>query len=618
MTFKMVSGNEAVAYAALASGVKVIAGYPGTPSSEVIASLLKQGEFSGTKIEWSTSEKVATEVAGAAAWAGKRAMCTMKMSGLNVAYDSLCGIAYSGCNGGMVVYVCDDPGVTTGMVEQDIRGFAAMTDMVVLEPANVKESYEMIKYAFELSEFIGYPVFVRSVTNVAQSHSAIEIEDRVLPSDEPATFTKDITKYTKAGAKICMDQHRGIIEGLEKSYGHIYENKINKLNINENAKIGVVSVGVANTYINEAISLINRYCDTTVEISTLRVGATIPYPVNELNAMLEACDKLVIIEENATYLERQAMVQAYKLGKQVEIIGKEDKTLSPIGAFDALIVAGAIASAFDITLPQTLLAKGEASKAMAAPRPIGVCAGCPHRGTYLGINKAIRNLGYKKDEVIVTGDIGCTILGMNPPFDTLWTEVSMGASIPLAQGFKYAGIEKPVIATIGDSTFFLGGFPGLVNAIQHNINMTVVILDNSWTAMTGMQVNPNTPQEYQYEGCKEVSIVNTIAGLGVFPVVVDPFNQTETIAAIEGAIKHEGMSIVIAKRECTIQSNRRGVKYNTITLDTDKCNSCKACVRMTGCPAISFNADGIVIDEKTCNGCGLCAGFCAKDAIILS
>jgi indolepyruvate ferredoxin oxidoreductase alpha subunit len=231
MTKKMVLANEAVALAALRAGVKVVTGYPGTPSSEVIGSLLKMKNLDGTKVEWSTNEKVAFEVAAGASWAGHRAMCTMKMSGLNVAYDSIIGVAYSGCVGGLVIYVTDDPGVTTGMAEQDTRGFALMSDMPMLEPGSVEESYELTKFAFELSEAIQSPVFVRSVTNVAQSHGIVDVEERVLPDGPKPLPEKNISKYTKAGAAICMAQHRRLIESLAKAAQVIEEKGLNKLSL---------------------------------------------------------------------------------------------------------------------------------------------------------------------------------------------------------------------------------------------------------------------------------------------------------------------------------------------------------------------------------------------------
>ena len=201
MKTKIVSGNEALALGALRAGVKVVSGYPGTPSSGVISSLINM-QLDDRYIEWSTNEKVAFEIAAGAAWAGQRALCTMKMSGLNVAYDSLISIAYSGVNGGLVVYVADDPGVSAGMPEQDSRGFALMSDMVMIEPGSVIEAYELTQTAFEISEEVKGPVFIRMVASVANSHGPIPIKDAVSPAGEAVLPEKDIAKYTKAGPAI--------------------------------------------------------------------------------------------------------------------------------------------------------------------------------------------------------------------------------------------------------------------------------------------------------------------------------------------------------------------------------------------------------------------------------
>lgn len=618
MTKKIVGGNEAVALAALAAGVKVVTGYPGTPSSEVIGSLWKMGKMEGTEVEWSTNEKVAFEVAAAAAWAGKRAMCTMKMSGLNVAYDSVIGIAYSGCTGGLVIYVTDDPGVTTGMAEQDTRGFALMSDMPMLEPGSVEDSYDLIKFAFELSEGIQSPVFVRSVTNVSQSHGVVDVEERALPSEDKPVMEKNISKYTKAGAGICMEQHRRLIESLEQAGRMIEEKGLNKLHLaQEKGGLGIISVGVVNGYLEEGLELAAGAGCRPKAVSTLKLISTVPFPAKEVQTLLGHCDTLLVLEELEPHLEKGVYLEAYKMGAKVRIVGKEDATLSRIGEYNAGHVVKGLFSALNMTVPEDLIKASTEAEKKAAARPITTCAGCPHRGTYMAINRAIKNAGFKKDDVIVTGDIGCTILGINPPFHTLWTEVAMGASIPMAQGFVYSGMETPVISTIGDSTFFHAGIPGLINAIQHGVNLTAVIMDNGWTAMTGMQVNPGTNIDYQQEGCKQLDLAQVVQGLGVEHFfIVDPYDLEETTKAVEKALSLPGVKVVMPRRECAIQAGRRKVKYGKVTVDAEKCNTCKLCINTTGCPAIELGEDSIIIDYAQCNGCGLCAQVCKRSAIV--
>lgn len=616
MVMRNLSGNEAVAQAALAAGAKVITGYPGTPSSEAIGSIWKE-QIEGVHIEWSSNEKVALEIAGAASWANQRALCTMKMSGLNVAYDSLISFVYSGGKGGFVVYVCDDPGVSAGMPEQDVRGFALMSDMPVLEPHSVADSYAMTLYAFELSEAIGGPVMLRSVTNVAQSHAIVDIPEAPPFAKREPLLEKDIFKYTKAGAKICMDQHRDLIARLDAAQQKITADGLNKLTLGEKGGLGIVTVGVINAFIGEALELAAEAGLKTDGFSFLKVAASNPTPAAELDKLIAHCGSIAVIEENEPYVERAAFLRAYKAGKLLPIIGKESGALSRIGSMGAVSILKAVYAALGKELPAQLIPY-EGADALCAARPIGVCAGCPHRGVYIGINQAVKKLGHKKDEVMVTGDIGCTILGMSPPFHTLWTEIAMGASIPMAQGYHYAGLKTPVIATIGDSTFMHGGMPGLLNAVQNKVDLTAIIMDNGWTAMTGMQVNAGTAPEFQQPGDKQrVDIADIVRGLGVTQLfIVDPYDLPKITQLLTEVIPLPGVKVILARRECAIQAGRRKVFYGKSSIVEDTCTKCKVCINVTGCPAIVFDGEKVFIDEEQCNGCGVCNSLCKFGAIV--
>ena len=610
---KSISGNEAVAVAALHSGATVITGYPGTPSSEAVGSLWGKAP-SGVTVQWSINEKVALEIAAAAAWAGRRGMCCMKMSGLNVAYDSLVSIAYSGCTGALVVYVCDDPGVSAGMPEQDVRGFAKMTDMPVIDLATVEESYTLTRYAFELSERIQSPVMLRSVTSVALSHATANIPDAPLIQPREPELIKDINKYTKAGAAICMRQHADLIERLALAQKLMHVDGLNTLNIVEGADCGMALAGVAAEYYNEGLEIAKKYADIG-EISTLVVRASVPLPKEEVNALISSCKRIAVIEENEPYLEHGVMVEAQKAQSRVRIFGKEDGSLSRIGSFDAITVAKAILKLFGHELPGELINTGSPER-LCARRPIGVCAGCPHRGVFIAINDAVKKLGYKKDEVMVTGDRGCTILGMSPPFETLWTEVSMGASSPMAQGFVHAGVKTPVISTIGDSTFLHGGIPGLINCVQHQTPVLTIIMDNGWTGMTGMQVNAGTASEYQPSGSR-VDIANIVRALGVEQFrIADPYDLPAITKDIYELLQLGGVKVLLARRECAIQAGRRKVKYGAVHIDETKCTRCKACILKSGCPALVFDGSRVSVDRAQCNGCGVCQSLCAFSAIV--
>jgi indolepyruvate ferredoxin oxidoreductase alpha subunit len=325
---------------------------------------------------------------------------------------------------------------------------------------------------------------------------------------------------------------------------------------------------------------------------------------------------VVVLEELEPYLEREVVLEARRMGFEGCVMGKLDGALERVGEYGVRQVVQAVASALDLELPDDVFEERAGPEVLAAARPITVCAGCPHRGTFMAINQALRNLKLGKDEVMVTGDIGCTILGMNEPFETVWNEVAMGASVSLAQGYVHSGLETPVIATIGDSTFFHAGMPGLINAVQHRVPLTLIVMDNGWTAMTGMQTNPGTDAAFQPAGNRRVDLAQLIPAMGVEHFfVIDPFELEPSTAVVEEALELPGVKVILSRQECAIQAQRRGLEAGTVEVDAEACTLCRRCITITGCPAISLGDETVVIDEALCYGCGLCAQVCPFDAI---
>ena len=657
MATKLLTGNEALALGALHAGIKVATGYPGTPSTGALTSLLDM-QPSGVHVEWSTNEKVAFEIAAAAAWAGQRALCTMKMSGLNVAYDSLVSAAHSGITGGLVIYVADDPGANAGMVEQDSRGFALMSDLPMLDPVSVQDAYDLTRAAFDLSEAIGSPVFVRLVTANASSFSVIELPDEppTWPERQPK-LVRDINIYTKAGAAIAQAQHRDVIRRLERAEGWIAARGLNVLRISESANqrisesanhespitnqdhspfairhslirhspfahspfahsLGLLAAGITAAYLDEAFEIAARYGFDPEAASVLRIVSVHPLPHEEIRALLRHCDTILVLEELDPTTENAVYIEAQRMGWEGTIIGKRSGHFERVGEYGVRHVVQGIAAALGLEIPADLFRGQSEAEALAAARPITVCAGCPHRGTFMAINQAVRRAGYKKDDVMVTGDIGCTILGMNPPFNTVWNELSMGASIGMAMGFVHAGVKTPVIATIGDSTFYHAGLPALVNAVQHQTPITVIIMDNGWTSMTGMQINPGTCEQFQGAGDARLDIARIVPALGVDQFwIVDPFEMDDMARVLGDALTLPGVKVLLARQECAIPAKRRGDEAGTIKVIDENCNQCKLCITVTGCLAITLSEESILIDPDQCYGCGLCAVVCKRDAI---
>jgi indolepyruvate ferredoxin oxidoreductase alpha subunit len=668
------TGDEAVARAALEVGVDVATGYPGNPGTKAITALIPLAQQYGMAVEWSVNEKVALEVATGAAWAGKRSLVGMKMSGVNVMADSLLSVAHSGVTGALVIYAVDDVGVYYGMVEQDTRYYAQLASLPLLMPASPEEAYAMTRMAFSVSEETGAPVFVLSTTAVANAITAMKVGKIERDAHkQPAHFSRNLAKFTKAAPQWCRDQHADTIQRLEQA-GELFrktstENgpplvytlpELGKHELSAGTRrCGIVVAGVSYAYLQD---LRMQYPERFADIPMLKLGVVNPLPRQELLEFLTHVDVALVLEELDPIIETQILALIAESGLKVEVLGKRSGLLPRVGDYSLELVETALASLDERTgRPPTWvkLRSPESSAGMqemplpddskldsdeqetpgmnghrrheaispseiaAPPRSLEFCPGCPHRMTYYALNRAIEQLGFTKDEVITTGDVGCTIIGMNAPLDACWTEVSMGASIGLAQGFKYAGIERPVLAAMGDGTFYHNGIAGLLNAVQSGVNLTLIILDNSKIAMTGMQPDPGTGRRVNGEPSVRADIAMLVRGCGVEYVKrLNPYDLQLMIDALTDAMKRPGVSVVIAEAPCTMQGIL--IKEEAVQVDLDACMAGRGCedtpcYHKVGCPSVILSMeDGhprLSIDTATCVACGLCAAACPFDAI---
>jgi len=606
---KLLSGNEAVAQGALESGVEIVTGYPGTPSSELIpflADIVKKENLE-IYVEWSVNEKVAFDIATAAAWSGKRVLVTMKMAGLNVASDTLINIVNKGVKGGMVIYVTDDPGTHAGCTEQDSRFYSLISLAPILDPSDPMDAKKLTKIAFEASEKIRIPIILRSTTNVAHTMGIVEC-DNYSSSLKRFKFKKDAQNYTTILAnranqrRLLLKKHVEILELFNKF-------NLNQLDIKNN--FGVIASGVSWTYLQEIINYFG------LELSTLKIDSENPWPENKVGKMIQNVDKILVIEEQEPIIETMVKKTTANIKKIIPVLGKEDGTLSRVGENNTENVVNAVSKLIDrkLEFEKNIQLDRNKVKFYNSESNLTFCAGCSHRATYYIINKAIKKLGFKQDEIIVTGDIGCTSLGVYKPLETLWTEVTMGASIGLAHGFKISGTTKPVIATLGDSTFFHSGIPPLVNAIQYGSDLTVIILDNLWTSMTGFQPNPNTGKNLFGKPSNTISISRITEAIGAPTIIIKPFEVEKSINIVAEIISKKGVKVIISKEECVLQKMRHGHNNIPYYIDQEKCTKCGACLKNTSCPAIIKDNNQYLIDNNVCTGCGICAHICPINAI---
>jgi len=606
---KLLSGNEAVAQGALESGVEIVTGYPGTPSSELIpflADIVKKENLE-IYVEWSVNEKVAFDIATAAAWSGKRVLVTMKMAGLNVASDTLINIVNKGVKGGMVIYVTDDPGTHAGCTEQDSRFYSLISLAPILDPSDPMDAKKLTKIAFEASEKIRIPIILRSTTNVAHTMGIVEC-DNYSSSLKRFKFKKDAQNYTTILAnranqrRLLLKKHVEILELFNKF-------NLNQLDIKNN--FGVIASGVSWTYLQEIINYFG------LELSTLKIDSENPWPENKVGKMIQNVDKILVIEEQEPIIETMVKKTTANIKKIIPVLGKEDGTLSRVGENNLENVASALSKLINkkLEFEEKIQIDINKIKSYKSERALTFCAGCSHRATYYIINKAIKKLGFKQDEIIVTGDIGCTSLGVYKPLETLWTEVTMGASIGLAYGFKIAGATKPVIATLGDSTFFHSGIPPLINAMQYGCDLTVIVLDNLWTSMTGFQPNPNTGKNLFGKPSNTISISRITEAIGAPTIIIKPFEVEKSINIVAEIISKKGVKVIISKEECVLQKVRHGIKNIPYYIDQEKCTKCGACLKNTSCPAIIKDNNRYLIDNNVCTGCGICAHICPINAI---
>ena len=599
MHTEFLMGNEAIALGALAAGVNVVAGYPGTPSTEVLETVAKR-RTDDVYVEWSINEKAAMEVAAGAAYAGARAMVTMKQVGLNVASDPLMSLEYIGVKGGMVVMVADDPGPISSQTEQDTRTFAQFSKLPCFDPSSVAEAYEMVQEAFELSERLGTPVFFRATTRVDHGYESIQVADPAeWRHNSPEGFVKDPSRWV-IFPRLSVVNHAKIEARnaqLSQDFSSYKRNFITS-EVGEGVRRGVATHGINYAYVSENLS---GACQPRV----LRVATPFPFPEQLAVEFLKGLDEVLCVEELDSFIERQLTYVCGKYGLDVRIRGKLTGDMAPSGENTVESVGDALA-AFMGTEP--VAAPAPDPEAPTLPiRPPVLCAGCPHRASFYAVKCAM-----KGKKTIFCGDIGCYTLGNAAPLDMVDTCLCMGAGVNIAQGVFHTEPDTACFAFVGDSTFFASGITGTINAFYNQANMTLVVLDNSTTAMTGHQPHPGTGRTMMGEVVAKVNIEAVLRGIGLTVVeTVDPLDHKLAVETVRRVAAEPGVKAIIFKSPCVVLAKPQAHSK----VDPNKCVGCQRCVKQLGCPGLVPKGDKVVIDESLCTGCTLCEQVCPFDAI---
>ena len=596
-------GNEAIARGAVEAGVAFASTYPGTPSSEISLNLFQMSHESDLYFEYSTNEKVALEVAAAAANSGVRSMCMMKHVGLNVAADVLMTMAYIGTRAGLVILTADDPFMFSSQNEQDNRYYGKLSGLPVLEPSSVAEAREMTAAAFELSEKLQEPVILRTTTRINHSTAVVSL-GRLQRPVAAGDFEKDPFRYVCVPA-VSRRLHVKLLENIAAA-GKLSETSSFNF-ISGEGSWGVICNGVSYAYAADAVK------DLSIEkkVKILRIGFSHPLPGQLIKGFLKECDKVLVIEEGEPYMEEAVKALAQEAGLTLPIRGKAEDLFSRLYEFDPALVRRCMAAFFGV--PYTPAAAVDLSDLPQVPnRPPNLCAGCSHRATFYAVKKATEGM-----DTLYPSDIGCYTLGFLPPLSMADFVVCMGASAGTAGGFSKV-TDKKVIAFIGDSTFFHSGIAGLTNAVFNNHDFTLVILDNRTTAMTGHQPNPGVDmQELNYEGYGRVDIEALVKALGVAHVsVIKPYNVRKSISSIREAVAHQGVSVVISREKCSLYAKSLKQLKGKAFYVGDKCKNHRDCINDLGCPAFYLEAEQVRIDPDLCVGCAVCAQICPEHAIL--
>ncbi len=622
-------GNDAIVRGALEAGLNVAAGYPGTPSSEIIENLAKIAKEKNLYIEWSINEKVALEVAAAASFAGLTSMAVMKQPGLNVAADFLLHLSGSGTRGPMVLLSADDPGALSSVNEGESRYYAKLMEIPLLEPGDFQEAKDMTKWAFELSDKIKNVVLLRTVTRL--SHASGTVVTGELPkTDNNAFFKHD---------GFIIDPNEGTMMSPPVEYKHTLQQQklkqatelfedspFNTYEGPENPEVLIVTSSICSLYSREAVNLL----DAEDKVGILKLGTTWPLPPRLMEKNLKRCEKIFFVEEVLPFLEEEVKIFAAEIAGEIgpkKFYGKKDGLLQSTNEMNPNKVVDALSKILENEYQgagQEYTQRATEISFMGSPnREATFCPGCPHRASFWTINTA---LTMDNRSGFVCGDIGCYSMAVLPAgFSTLKTLHAMGSGTGIASGFgklEQFGMDQPVISVCGDSTFFHSAISPLMNAVHNESDLTMIVLDNSGTAMTGFQPHTGLLVDAMGNERPKIDIPTICRSMDIGVEVCDPFDIEDTRSTLFELIEKKGVNVLVMKQSCALSPEKKAKKKFEMKVDTDKClgETCgcsRICTRIFACPGLIWDSENnqSKIDDVMCAGCGVCASICPNGAI---
>lgn len=611
----LLMGNEAIARGAVEAGVQMVTGYPGTPSSEITEALLRVAKQLGIYAEWSVNEKVAVESAAGGAVAGLRSLVTMKHAGLNWVLDFLSIASYQEF-GGLVIVAADDPGSHSSGNEQDSRILSQFCHLPTFSPSSAQEAKDMVNFAFDISEKHGVPALLRSTTYLSHGKGIITL------GEIPKKYRVPVIDHTKTNIIFpVVERHRRLHNKLN-IIKDVFENSaFNTMEGPLEGKLLIITTGMGYLYCKDIL----RMLDLTRDVGVLKIGTIFPLPEETIKTYLSTFENVLFVEEVEPYLEENIEIISLdmKRKKIPKFYGKRTQSFPQINELkpeDILTNVSSIMGS-EVKHPVTAKYKDELSVFSEGlpQRGLTLCAGCPHRATFYIAKQALK----KAKKGYCLGDIGCYSLGALPPFSLLKSFQGMGSGPGVASGLGNLNLDEPIIAFIGDSTFFHACIPAIVNMVHTNSKVTLVVMDNFVTGSTGFQPHPGTESSGLDETATKLDIKQVLEGLGVRNIfTIDPFvDQKKSIEIFLKCFRTSALSVIISRRKCAIVEQKEKRVLDQVSphycVDPHKCVGCKVCLKDFGCPAMVWDSDSekVFISEELCVGCGACVSVCPTDAI---